>query len=103
MDNDLDYLLNEAFSFDLELNPHSIYFERVEDYFGAEDDDCWISEEGKAEAILSQKVVLGRVYPDGSVTSHVVLGADIASVVSECATICRRERARYLSARARHD
>lgn len=100
MINDLEYLRTEAFSFDLEINPHAVYHESVEDYFSDEgDEDGWLSPDQKALAIASQKVVLGRLYPNGAVTSFFVMGADLASVVIECVKICRAERERYLRAK----
>jgi hypothetical protein len=100
MIEDLEYLRREAFSFDLEINPHAVYYETVEDHFKDHDDeDGWISPEQKQMAIAAQKVVLGRVYPVGSVTFFFVMGFEMAAVISECAQLCRTERTRYLRAK----
>lgn len=97
---DLEYLAKEAFEFDLEINPSAGAFVSVQtiiDEREPEEDD-WISIDQMEEAIRTNKLVIGTVYPNGSVSFFKVYGTDVLAVVAKCAELCRADRARYRGA-----
>jgi hypothetical protein len=104
MEDDLEYLRQNAFEFTLTINPGAGSFTTPQEtttYHGdrteneaAED---WISSEQRDEAYRTGRYVEGRVYPCGSVSSFSFYGTSISDVVAACARECRDEQSRWMS------
>lgn len=92
---DLEYLRKEAFQFDLTVNPHSVFHERIDEFLKEDETESWISQEQQQEAYRTGRFVNCTVYPNGSVTFWEINGTSIEDVVRFCAETCRSDRARY--------
>jgi hypothetical protein len=94
---DLEYLAAEAFEFDLEINPGAGAFVPVSQILEERqpDDDEWVSLDQRAEAIKTNKLCVGQVYPNGSVGFFLVYGVNVSQVVARCAELCKNDKARY--------
>lgn len=95
--DDLEYLAKEAFEFDLQVNPEAGAFVSVAELIKERepDDDDWVSIDQRDEAIRTNKVCLGYVYPNGSVSFFRIWGTDVTQVVAKCAELCRGEKERW--------
>lgn len=93
---DLEYLAAEAFEFTLEVNPAAAAYVPVTQLIEERepDDDEWLSVESRDLAIKTNKLSIGQVYPNGSVSFFVVWGHEVSAVIAKCASLCRDDKAR---------